>query len=82
MKGKKLTWEQKKAKSILENIKRWFGIKDKQIYKIRVISGTQKFWVKNPQKIEFWKGFAEKQALVSLKESSFCFVRITQVIHK
>lgn len=62
---KELTETQKKSKGILARLKGFFK-PDKKIWRIRVVAGTQSFWVKNPKKIQYWKNLAEKQALFGL----------------
>ncbi|KKK41924.1 hypothetical protein LCGC14_2432440 [marine sediment metagenome] len=73
----------KKAKSFLTRIKSLFAAKRK-IIRIRVISGTQAFWVKNPKKIKFWKGLAESQGGFSLRSGRDLTkpVQITMVEYK
>ncbi len=72
-----------KAKSFLARLKDLFGI-GKEIRRIRVISGTQVFWVKNPKKIKFWKGLAESQGGYSLKSGKALTkaIQITKVEYR
>ncbi len=67
--------ERNLVQSFLNKLKSMFGAK-KEIKRIRVISGTQVFWVKNPKKIKFWKDLAINQQGFSLKNN----VRLTTAI--
>jgi hypothetical protein len=80
---KQLTDNQKKAKSLLDRLKSMFSKPQKEIDRIRVIAGTQKFWCSNPKKIRYWRGLAHKQATFSLNnDTSINAIRITQVKYK
>ncbi len=79
---KKLTDNQKKAKSIIEILRGWFTKQKKEIYAIRVIAGTQKFWCRNPKKIKYWKSLAEKDSLFAFNNDSAVGIRITKVLYK
>ena len=79
---KKLTETQLKVKSILNNLSKWFGFKKKEIIRIRVIAGTNRFWVSNPEKIRYWKSRAENCAKVGLVANTLPAVKITKVIYK
>jgi len=79
----KLSKNQEKKLSLLNKLKKLFTKPVKEIYKIRVIAGSRKFWVKNPKKIIYWKTLSEKQTSFAFKRDSVInSIRITKVIYK
>jgi hypothetical protein len=73
-----------KIKDMLKNIKKMFSTK-KEIEKIRVCTPKQSFWVRNPEKIKFWRSLSESQSnvLLGLKDNTYLpGVRITKVVYK
>jgi hypothetical protein len=76
--------EKKWTKAFLERLTNWFGTK-KEIERIKVISGTNKFWCSNAKKIRFWKNLSERQSknILGMKNVSIIpTVRITKVVYK
>jgi hypothetical protein len=75
--------ENPKIKNLLNKLKSWFT-SNKEIARIRVVTSKQAFWVSNPKKIKFWKGFCEKQSAALLMSSDDVALpaRITKVIYK
>lgn len=49
---------------------------------IKVVAGTQKFWVKNPDKIDEWIKHAENSARGLSKDREFAAVKITKFIYQ
>lgn len=80
MEQKKLSPLQQLAKSLLDQLKRFFP-KDKIISRIYVTNGTQKFWVKDPEKMRYWKSIAEQQASFGFKNDCVARVKILKVIY-
>ena len=58
--------------------------KEKEIKMMKVIAGTNKFWCKDKNKIEFWKTLAETNAKSLLHKESInsIGINITKVIYK
>ncbi len=83
MEQKEESEENKTIRNWLSNITSWFG-KKKEIERIRVVTSKQTFWVSNPKKMKWWKGFVERQSASMLmnKNNTALPARITKVVYK
>lgn len=71
--------------SFLKQIKSFFNIfgksNIKNIQRIRVMNGTQKFWVSDPIKIKFWKNLARSNSLFGFDKGFDASIKITKIIY-
>ena len=75
----------KRIKSWLDNIQRWFSGTKKEILKIRVKTRTAEFWVCNSKKIQEYRVLAERQGGMLLGNKSnmiYPGIIIKKVVYK
>jgi len=72
-----MTWEELKQ-SLMSTVKL---LRKRKPLAIKVVAGTQQFWVKDPKKIDEWIKYAENSARGLSKDKEYAAVRIKKVIY-